>query len=273
MKRPRTEAQWWHVYARGARRLALFHEEQDYWKYVHILQAALLASGCLLIGYALMSNHYHLMLHGTSVQLTRCMRRVNHLYSLYHNKKYNLSGHAFDGPYRAHLQATPFLLLRKLAYVFLNPVTAGMVQRPEDYFWSGYGSFMGLAVSPLPVDSSLVLPYLDPDSERAKAKFAGIVSQETSRARRKSGEIPTALEINRQEFVWLLQHARASARPAGEPDPVEIAIYWGSRCGIPPRAMAAELGMTSSYPVYQVLKKFKTAAKADPSLAARLSPP
>ena len=173
MKRPLTGERAWHVYSRGTRRLALFYEEADYRKFLSLLRAATEASGCILFGYCLMSNHYHLILKGTSKQLSDCMWRMNYPYAIYHNRKHSLTGHVFDGPYRAHRQKTIRGLFRRLAYVFLNPVAAGMATNPEDYRWSGYRSFMGLTGSPLPVTIPDEMSFLGASLDQARKTFLG----------------------------------------------------------------------------------------------------
>ena len=126
----------WHVFARGARRLQLFRDDQDFSQFLTFLRYSLDASGCLLWAFALMTNHYHLVLRGSSKELTACMRRINLMYSRYHNKRYTMDGHTFDGPYQAFRQATPLLMLHTIAYVHFNPVKAGLSICPEDYLWS-----------------------------------------------------------------------------------------------------------------------------------------
>src|SRR5436190_11695413 len=53
-----------HVFARGTRRLQLFHDDEDYLQFIIFLKHALSKSGCVLWAFTLMSNHYHLVLYG-----------------------------------------------------------------------------------------------------------------------------------------------------------------------------------------------------------------
>src|SRR5687767_9259733 len=85
MRRFHCDTAIWHVFARGARRLHLFHDDEDFSKFAIFLAFAVKKSGCVLWAFALMNNHYHLVLRGASAQLTACMHRLNRLYSAYHN--------------------------------------------------------------------------------------------------------------------------------------------------------------------------------------------
>ena len=70
MRRPACGVAFWHVFARGSRRLGLYFEEQDFREFLMFLREALIVSGCSLYGYCLMDNHYHLILRGDQSQLT-----------------------------------------------------------------------------------------------------------------------------------------------------------------------------------------------------------
>ena len=263
----------WHVYARGTRRLALFYEDLDYLKFLSLLQSALALSGCVLFGYCLMSNHYHLILRGTSKQLSKCMWRLNYLYALYHNRKHQLGGHVFDGPYRAHRQKTVRGLFRRLAYVFLNPVAARMVERPEEYRWSGYRSFMGMTGSPLSVTMPKEMSFLGPDLKQARKAFGNRVEEQRLARPRKSKQAPSALEVNREQFNWLMAEARQRSAEFANENPVTVALYWAQECGVPPRAMAAALGESDLRRVRDVIYKFSRKLKLNPDLAIRIGMP
>src|SRR5687767_1712152 len=96
----------WHVFNRGSRRMALFRDDQDARVFAALLQTALNLSGCVLWAYLLMTNHFHLAIRGSSDQLSRCMRYAEGFYSIYHNKRYGLSGAAFEGRYESYPQGT-----------------------------------------------------------------------------------------------------------------------------------------------------------------------
>ncbi len=273
MRRPHCEESGWHVFDRGIRRLQLFRDESDDVAFLRFLKFGLRKSGCLLWAYCLMMNHYHLVLYGSSAQLTMCMHHLNRLYAEYHNDKYSLSGHVFDGPYRAFRSPTYRLLLWKVAYVFLNPVKAGICGRPEDYRWSGYRSFVGLAGSPLELEPSSLMRRLDMPAARAWERFYECLRLESKRPSKIHQGVPTLSELYADQFESLLDQARKCRDlPAGL-DPLEVAVYWAKQSGIAPRFMASALGSTSSREIRDLLKAFTTRMDREPQLSSQAAIP
>jgi REP element-mobilizing transposase RayT len=251
----------------------LFYQDEDYLQFLGLLKKALDATGVTLWAFVLMTNHYHFVLSATSDELTRLMRWVNHSYSLYHNKKHGLLGHAFESPYKCHLQTSLFLLMYRIAYVFLNPVDAHIVVRPEDYRWSSYHSFMGLAGSPLAVNPFPVLTLLADNPQEARAQFTVILARQANRPKVRPVDAFSWSAVLQDQFAALLDEAvRRKDGLAGE-DPVLVAIYWGRQLGIPPRAMRPALPDGARREVSKSLYKFCKRLESNPALAALLSCP
>lgn len=263
----------WHVFSRGSRRLDLFRDESDFREFLSILAFALKVSGCALMGYCLMSNHYHFILWGNSREVSNCMRRLNHLYSLYHNKKYDLSGHAFEGPYRAYLQGSPLLLLNRLAYVFLNPVTAKIVQKAESYPWSSFRSFMGWEAPPFLINPYPVLRILSDNAEQARQLFLQIMERQAARPKLKIRDVPTRTEIHLDQVTWLLEGAHDRASLLAPEDPMLVALFWGRQCGIPLYTLCRAPHAPPRHTLEEQLTALALRIQGDPDLARRLALP
>ncbi|HLF93922.1 MAG TPA: transposase, partial [Planctomycetota bacterium] len=257
----------WHVYARGPRRLCLFYEEEDYRMFLGLLKKALDATGVTMWAYVLMKNHYHFILSATSEQLTDLMRWVNHSYSLYHNRKHGYVGTAFEGPFQSHVQPTLFLLLFRIAYVFLNPVEAHAADRPEDYRWSSYRAFMALPGAPILLDPYPILQLLAGTPGEARRGFLGILDREARRPKRPVADKLTWAQLAQDQFEWLLEEAIRRQALLGGEDPVLVAMYWGRQSGIPPRAMRGALPTGSPQGITQAIRKFARRIEADPERA------
>lgn len=235
----------WHVFNRGSRRMALFRDDQDAQIFLSLLFDAAEASGCVLWAYLLMTNHFHLALRGSSDQLSLCMGRTGRLYARYHNRRYNLTGAAFEGRYEAFPQASFPLLLRTIAYIFVNPVAAGMVKSPGAHPWSSYKSFRGEAAGPLRANESALLRRLDPDTRRAREKFGLFLDRELRRLK-KGPSAPqaglSARDIQATHFAWLLEEAGAKTPFLEGWEPVLLAIYWAQQAGFHRSAISTALG-------------------------------
>jgi putative transposase len=263
----------WHVFARGCRRLELFQDDADYARFLQILAYSLRESGCVLWAFALMPNHYHLVLRGSSDQLTACMRRLDGGYAHYHNKRYGHTGHAFDGPYQAFRQHSVMLTLGTIAYVFVNPVQGGLCSRPEDYAWSGYRCYVDEPGSPLPIDVATLFAKVAVGAERGWELFHQAMQSELRRPPKPSFGRPTMIEVHVQHFERLLEHAKEHAGELRGEDPAKVAIYWARQCGVTPRAIARALGMKSARPVRAALYAMKERLKHDAGLGEVLNPP
>jgi REP element-mobilizing transposase RayT len=268
-RRPREDSLW-HVFTRGSRRMALFYEDQDYREFLLFVKEALIVSGCLLYGYCLMANHYHLILRGSQAQLSECMWRLNHRYALYHNDRHRMGGHVFEGPYNAFPQRGLRRLLWKLAYVFLNPVSAGLVDLPGQFPWSGYLSFMGQRGSPLEVDPFPWMADLGPDLERARAWFQHVVDEQRVNGQKSSGAAPTAAQVLSDQFSWLVRQANQRAKGLLGVDATTLALFWGQESGIPPRVMVRFFSGLTADALRKRVHRFKKALEADETLARLL---
>jgi putative transposase len=66
------------------------------------------------------------------------MRQINGVYMQTFNRRHGLTGHLFQGRFKAILVDSDRYLLEVCRYVDLNPVRAQMVRRPDAYAWSSY---------------------------------------------------------------------------------------------------------------------------------------
>lgn len=90
-----------------------------------------------------MTNHIHLLLEtNDKTKLPAFMKRLNLSYFHYFRKKYGYSGHFWQERFKSFLVEKDSYLLVCGKYIELNPVRAGVVERPENYRYSSY-SFYG----------------------------------------------------------------------------------------------------------------------------------
>jgi putative transposase len=136
------EGAFYHITSRGNERNAIFYEKSDYERFKSYLKEAQERYGYLLHCYVLMTNHYHLLIETPQGNMSQVIHYVNASYTNYLNKKRQRNGHLFQGRYKAILIDHTGYLLELSRYVHLNPVRAHLVERPEEYSYSSYQSYI-----------------------------------------------------------------------------------------------------------------------------------
>jgi REP element-mobilizing transposase RayT len=134
---------FYHVTARGNEKRRIYFSNADYEKFKYYINRAQEKYQFLLHCFVLMVNHYHLVIETPFANLNSIMHYINSSYTNYVNRKMKRSGHLLQGRYKAILIDHDSYLLELSRYLHLNPVRAGIVQRPEDYPYSSYVSFIG----------------------------------------------------------------------------------------------------------------------------------
>jgi REP element-mobilizing transposase RayT len=132
----------YHVTSRGNQRGKIFWDNQDRERLRTILERTKERYGYLLHAYVFMDNHYHLLIETPHVNIKQIMQNMNTSYTVFVNRKYNRSGHLFQGRYKAFIVDKDRYLLELGRYIHLNPVRAGVVKRPEDFRWSSYRDYL-----------------------------------------------------------------------------------------------------------------------------------
>jgi len=270
MRRPKLDFANWHVTARGARRLLLFHDDADYKMFYALLGQCCSDAGMDLVADCLMSNHFHLSLAGATSQLTRCMQRLNRAYAGYHNERYGLSGHAFDQAYYGEPIPSDFILQRVVRYIHMNPVRGGKAARPELYEWSSYRRLVDGSSKILAQGELRFLTQFDPDPRKAQRMYRLFTEKDLQRRMIPPVGRTTAWDLWQEQFSWLIDCVRENEMFLDPLEPEVVAIHFGSRIGIPPRAMGSFLHHSDGRQISTILRNFGRQLERNPSLKAKL---
>ena len=136
------EGAFYHVAARGNERKKIFLSPRDYDKFLSYLMEAVEKYGAILHAFVLMANHYHLIVETPKANLSAFMHSLNSAYTTYFNIKRKRAGHLFQGRYKALLIDVDNYLLELSRYIHLNPVRAGITEKPEEYRYSSYRAYI-----------------------------------------------------------------------------------------------------------------------------------
>ena len=138
----------YHVTSRGDRREPIYRNDTDRQAQIDILAQAMDRFDAQVLAYCQMGNHFHLVLHTRSANLSRLMRHFNGVYTQAFNRRHGVVGHLFQGRFKAILVDRDSYLLALCRYVERNPVAAGLVARPADWAWSSCQAHLGQVTAP-----------------------------------------------------------------------------------------------------------------------------
>lgn len=150
---------FYHVLNRGNNKQALFRNAGDYVFFLNLLETASKKWPFKVHAYCLMPNHYHLFMETTEGHLSRPLHLVNRAYAAYFARKYEFTGHVFQGRFKSLMVEKEGYLLTLSRYIHLNPIKAKLAQKLEDYSYSSYACFMGLRSKPNWLDIETTLSY------------------------------------------------------------------------------------------------------------------
>jgi REP-associated tyrosine transposase len=127
----------YHVLNRGNGRADVFHTEEDYAAFLRLMAEAKERLPMRILGYALMPNHFHLVLwpHRDG-DLSRWMQWLLTAHVRWYHRHYQGSGHVWQGRFKAFPIEQDEHLLTVLRYVERNPLRAKMVRRAEAWAWT-----------------------------------------------------------------------------------------------------------------------------------------
>ena len=132
----------YHVTCRGNGRERIVLGDEDAQRFRDQLRDAVEQDGVVLYAWALMPNHYHLLLETPRGNLAGFMQRLNTAYAMYFRYKRTRPGHCFQGRYGAKLVKGDDYLLRLTRYIHLNPVkTRTMQDKTADEKWTELSAY------------------------------------------------------------------------------------------------------------------------------------
>ena len=152
----------YHVTARAVARRALFRQDDDRSTFAMLLERLLDRRGWTCHSACLLTTHYHLLIETLEADLAAGMQWLNSAFAQTFNHRYGESGHVFEARYSSELIITESHLLATVRYIALNPVRAGLCERPDQWGWSSYAAtFDASAPWPLPLSDELLRQFGD----------------------------------------------------------------------------------------------------------------
>jgi putative transposase len=144
-----------HVMARGIEPRKIFLDDKDRQFFLDRLAVILEETQTQCYAWALIPNHFHLLLRTGPTPLSKVMRKLMTGYAVTFNKRHKRAGHLFQNRYKSIICEEDPYLLELIRYIHLNPLRAKLVQELKDldnYSWAGHSAILGRGKNPLVPD-------------------------------------------------------------------------------------------------------------------------
>lgn len=169
----------YHVFSRGNYKAPIFLDHAHYTKYLSLLTRVTRRRRWLVLDWCLMTNHFHLLIQLQAGGLSEGMREINGCFSRWSNRETGRTGtgHLVKNRFGCVDVIRDGHLWKVLSYIPLNPVRAGLVERPEDWVWSGYRATIGLEHPRAFHEPSRVLRLFSGDRREAVLRYTAFVEE------------------------------------------------------------------------------------------------
>ena len=166
---------FYHVLNRGNGGEKVLAQNRDKEKFLQYVGEAAGQYSLSIHTYCLMDNHFHLLVETHDANLSAAIQWLNISYAAWYNKKHNRSGHVFQGRFKSYLIEADEYLTTVSRYIHLNPIRAGVVEKPLDYSWSSYRCFAGEQKAPGWLKTRQVLEQFSARTSRAITAYRSFV--------------------------------------------------------------------------------------------------
>jgi REP element-mobilizing transposase RayT len=220
-----------HVITRGIEKRDIFSDDRDRHSLIERLGTILQETTTRCYAWALLPNHFHLLLRSGGASISTVMRRLLTGHALYFNRRHHRTGHLFQNRYKSILcQEDPYFL-ELVRYIHLNPLRAGIaddMKALETYPFSGHAAVMGKQPHPWQ-DVPTVLSYFGNQTSWARRGYRAFVAKGVDQGRRpdligggliRSAGGWTAIQALRHSR----EHMKSDERILGDGDFVEATL-------------------------------------------------
>jgi putative transposase len=175
-----------HVIARGIEKRPIFRDAVDMEGFVVRLARSTSDGGWRIYAWALLPNHFHLLVRTEKRPLERSMRSLLTGHAVAFNRRHGRVGHLFQNRYKSILCEEDAYFLELVRYIHLNPIRAGIVRGLAElgrFRFSGHATLLGAAAAPWHSVED-VLRWFDRGVEAARLAYEKFVAAGVGQGRR-----------------------------------------------------------------------------------------
>lgn len=225
----------YHVTCRGNERRNIFLDDDDRKKFLRILSQSLNIYSVRLHTYALMNNHFHLLVETPLGNLGEFMRHFNITYTGYFNRRRKRSGHLYQGRYKSILVEKESYLTILSRYIHLNPIRIKRLAKSTDkekldelfsYPWSSLPGYLNVRKRETMVDYELVLAEYGGDTDKGRKAYRNDLVADIAKGLELKGDIFGQSIVGGGDFIqWVKETFLEDKDVREQPSAVEIKRY------------------------------------------------
>jgi len=175
-----------HIMCRGIERREIFRDDTDRNSFIERFGQLVSETKTVCYGWALLPNHFHLLLKTGNVPIATVMRRLLTGYAVTFNSRHRRTGHLFQNRYKSILcQEYPYLL-ELVRYIHLNPLRTGLLGSMKElnsYKYCGHSFLLGKRKNNWQ-DTNTVLQFFGKRKSSARKNYLAFVEQGLAMGRR-----------------------------------------------------------------------------------------
>lgn len=160
-----------HVMGRGIERQKIFLAATDRGDFLRRIEDLVGKNVWVVYAWALMPNHFHLLVRSTTVPLSKNMRSLMSGYAGYFNRTHKRVGHVFQNRFKSVLCEDGPYFLELVRYIHLNPLRAGIVKTMGELDHSPLTSHSQVLTGPLASGSQEILERFSNNFSKARSAY------------------------------------------------------------------------------------------------------
>ena len=176
-----------HIIGRGIEKRNIFWDATDRIRFLNRFGDVLRHTNTSCYAWALMPNHFHLLLKTGSVPIAEGMRRLLTGYVVTFNRRHRRAGMLFQNRYKSILCQEDAYLLELVRYIHLNPIRGNLVEDMRalnKYPYAGHSALLGKQHLPWQ-NTDDVLRRFGTSKISARREYKRFVEKGISQGRRK----------------------------------------------------------------------------------------
>lgn len=169
---PFTEGEYYHIFNRSIAGFKIFNDKNDFDRFIDLAtyyqyrnrptrysffnELSVLSQKSIIDGqviddqlvsivcYCIMPTHFHMLLKQSQENgITKFLGLIENSYSRFFNIKHKRKGPLWESRFKGVHIKTDEQLQHLTRYIHLNPSSAGLVKKPEDWSYSSYSEYLG----------------------------------------------------------------------------------------------------------------------------------